>query len=533
MKTTRHVLLALSTALCLALLASCSSEGRRCDFDTDCPGAQECVDGRCQDTGPLDPCLNKSCFPGQVCINGFCVDGDRDDDGDGWPLIDDCNDAEAGIHPFAQETCNQVDDDCDGQTDEENICGETCDQVDSPPSNGDPFACDQDTPCDRCARYQGENFYCRSLNEGPYQLVVIPGQVPCDPDHHCQIMSCKGEVFHCFGPEWRYRPGETPLDEPETCNGIDDDCDGQTDELGAESTCAQRPHAFVTCEEGECVYRCHTGYHACGEECRDDNSVESCGSRCFPCPETFHGTPICENQDCTFLCDSGYHACPNGCLDDTSIYSCGDRCDPCLEPVHGQASCDQGLCAFACDPGYLPTQDDCLRCDTEEHCGTDCEPCPGGETCCTDLCADLLTDPDHCGGCSSRCPSSAYTCCMGQGCCPPESPGCCGDYCCNAQDICCPGDYCCVPGGNCCGSFCCASPNSTCCSDGCCMDGGSCCGAGCCPGGTACCQGSFCCDTAGEVCCPDGCCPSDYPVCCPGGCCPAGYVCCAQGCCAS
>ncbi|MFN7143360.1 MAG: MopE-related protein [Myxococcota bacterium] len=41
-----------------------------------------------------------------------------DDDNDGWPLPQDCDDALPGIHPGAAERCNGSDDDCDGVVDD-------------------------------------------------------------------------------------------------------------------------------------------------------------------------------------------------------------------------------------------------------------------------------------------------------------------------------------------------------------------------------------------------------------------------------
>jgi len=43
--------------------------------------------------------------------------GGPDADGDGSDMCHDCNDGDAAVHPGAAETCNAVDDDCDGHTD--------------------------------------------------------------------------------------------------------------------------------------------------------------------------------------------------------------------------------------------------------------------------------------------------------------------------------------------------------------------------------------------------------------------------------
>lgn len=48
-----------------------------------------------------------------------------DADGDGYSAVDDCNDEDAGVNPGAEEVCNDVDDNCDGETDNEATDGST------------------------------------------------------------------------------------------------------------------------------------------------------------------------------------------------------------------------------------------------------------------------------------------------------------------------------------------------------------------------------------------------------------------------
>jgi hypothetical protein len=121
-------------------------------------------------------------------------------------------------------------------------------------------------------------------------------------------------------------------------------------------------------------------------------------------------------------------------------------------------------------------------------CPGECKSCDPSNGCCSGVCTDLSSDPNHCGSCAIRCSP-------GQSC----SNGVCG--------IVCP------PGLTFCGGKCAdlSSDPSNC--------GG--CGLACAPG-SPCCLGG-----CGTLCPNGGCCPAGYPNCCPDGthCCPAGTHC--------
>ncbi len=111
----------------------------------------------------------------------------QDNDGDGYVVTNDCNDANASIHPGTSETCNSVDDNCDGNTDEGLTF--TTYFIDA---DGDDFGDDDDPGVSLCAD-PGAGFSNNSDD--------------CD-DTNSSV---------------------NPL-ASETCNNIDDNCDGNTDE---------------------------------------------------------------------------------------------------------------------------------------------------------------------------------------------------------------------------------------------------------------------------------------------------------------
>ncbi len=182
------------TTIILAADGDCSDPGES-GLDTDCddgdaaihPGAAETPDdGIDQDCNGSD---TVSCFQdgdgdgygGTTII--LAADGDCSDPGESG-LDTDCDDGDAAIHPGANEVCNEIDDNCDGRTDE----GVT--SVYYQDADGDGYG-DDDNTFDACSPPEGyvaDNTDCDDM-----QVDVYPGAV-------------------------------------EYCNEVDDDCDGDIDE---------------------------------------------------------------------------------------------------------------------------------------------------------------------------------------------------------------------------------------------------------------------------------------------------------------
>lgn len=161
---------------------------------------------------------------------------------------------------------------------------------------------------------------------------------------------------------------------PETCDGVDNDCDGKTDE---ELGCVCVPGQIENCA-GEMTGPCEPGTRSC-----DGGKWGQCVGRVMPAPE------ICDGQD---------NDC-NGNVDDGKLCAVGMRCEQarCVQCVADNdclaqaavckaAYCESGSCKLGNSPYRQP-------CSTSNYTGV----CNNGS--CFNGC---LADGD-CTGSQERC----------------------------------------------------------------------------------------------------------------------------------
>ena len=257
-----------------------------------------------------------------------------DDDGDGFgtddalcmctgegkftaPANGDCNDAEIGISPNAQEVCfNGIDDNCDGSQNSLNavgcsdfwvdvdgdtwgagtvqcLCAAKPDEHITATQGGD---CADDDPAVTPAAVEicgnGKDDDCSGVEDDPDAVgcsdffLDLDGDGWGTPQKQCLCQA---------GPEYRAtQQGDcndaVPAINPgvaDVCNGVNDDCAGGVDDAPLDVLCGTPPNATPACNTVCSIANCAGGWHnldgqyANGCECADVGSEtlgNSCGS---------------------------------------------------------------------------------------------------------------------------------------------------------------------------------------------------------------------------------------------------------------
>jgi hypothetical protein len=192
-------------------------------FTAGCGGKLECGDGTKEVDGE--------------CISSTDSDPDSipDQDGDGFVSADDCDDTEAAAHPGADERCDGIDNDCDGQIDEDDAIDQSIFFSDL---DGDGYGT-ADSPITACSQPEntvGDDTDCDDTNIGVHPGAIEVWYDGIDSDCAGDVDDDRDGDGFAGGPDGSDCDDEEPLAYPlaeEVCgDGIDNNCDGSLGECG-------------------------------------------------------------------------------------------------------------------------------------------------------------------------------------------------------------------------------------------------------------------------------------------------------------
>ena len=450
--------------------------GCPCSGDSDCTEAPLCLKADAAESGTCAvPCPNGSCESGKSCRNiaekgWFCVEAAA-------RLCDPCAvDADCQTLGHAGAACVNY-----------GAIGRFC-----------GVACTGDADC-------GAGYACRSglstSGSAVQQCVKLSAdgktQVECGCSERAksQKLATACGSAGCAGSR---SCGESGLSAcsaataaAETCNGIDDDCDGETDEIGGP---AGSPAALCDdknactsdiCDPSKgCVYTPKdSGACSDGDACTKDDACAAgkCkGGAALNCDDA----NACSSDGCDAIQGCQYSWPAKGC-DDGNPCTGGDTCKNGQCKGGAPTLCDdKNPCtADICEPS-LP--EGCTAVAVEGGACTDGDACTGGDTCSGGACLGQKA------GCDDANPCTKDSCDSAKGCVnlADDGTGCDDNNPCTSNELCNKGQ---CKGG---APKVCSSDNP--CLVGVCLPSTGECGAKIKPDGTACSDGQVC--TTGDAC---------------------------------
>ncbi|MCB9787473.1 MAG: hypothetical protein H6744_12405 [Deltaproteobacteria bacterium] len=388
------------TTSCIAGVVSDScAAGTPAESDASCNGVDDDCNGQTDEGYVPTP---TTCGAGSCAATGMLICQS------GKPT-DTCS---PGTGSMSDATCDGVDDDCDGQTDEDYLSVPTSCGVGACASTGASSCvggvvqqnCTAGTPAADDASCNGIDDDCNGQTDDGY----LPLQTSCGTG----ACAASGSTSCVDAAVSDSCSAGTPAAADASCDGVDDDCDGKTDEdyVSVQTTCGTGACAragWLVCEAGQTSDTCVAG-PAAAIDASCDGVDDDCNGQT---DEDYQPSATTCGVGACFMV--GLSACVQGAVETS--------CSP-GQPAPADATCDgiDDNCDGATDEGYLPVSTSCGigQCTVEGELA-----CVDGaleDTCTpgTPSCGDAECGDDGCGGSCGSCDAGSY---CAKGFCFPEA----------------------------------------------------------------------------------------------------------------